>query len=90
MLGVNPRTVTRRIDEGKLGIVRVGRSVRIHPDDLEEFVDRNRCRVQNDVGLAGNQADGKAAHDGEAAPGPHVLVRPAQSETIEPAIGNPR
>lgn len=64
MLGVNPRTVTRRIDEGKLGIVRVGRSVRIHPDDLEEFVDRNRCRVQNDVGLAGNQADGKAAHDG--------------------------
>ncbi len=42
LLKVSPRTLHRLIGAGKLPIVRVGRQVRIHPDDLARFIEKAR------------------------------------------------
>lgn len=41
-LGVSPRTVRRLIDRRELVACRLGRSVRVHPDDLAAYIDRRR------------------------------------------------
>jgi excisionase family DNA binding protein len=41
-LGVSARTVRRMIAKGELVACRLGRSVRVHPDDLADYVDRRR------------------------------------------------
>jgi excisionase family DNA binding protein len=43
-LGVSTRTVRRLIARRKLVACRLGRSVRVHPDDLAAYVDRQRGR----------------------------------------------
>jgi excisionase family DNA binding protein len=43
-LGVSTRTVRRLIAKGELVACRLGRAVRIHPDDLAAYVDRQRGR----------------------------------------------
>jgi excisionase family DNA binding protein len=41
-LGVSTRTVRRVIARGELVACRLGRSVRVHPDDLAAYIDRQR------------------------------------------------
>jgi excisionase family DNA binding protein len=43
-LGVSTRTVRRLIARRELVACRLGRSVRVHPDDLAAYVDRHRGR----------------------------------------------
>jgi len=43
-LGVSTRTVRRLIAGRELVACRLGRSVRVHPDDLADYVDRQRGR----------------------------------------------
>jgi excisionase family DNA binding protein len=38
---VNSRTVRRLIKKGRLRVVRLGRSVRIHPEDLDALLQSN-------------------------------------------------
>ena len=44
-LGVSARTVRRRIAEGALPAVRVGRALRVRWDDLAEYAEGVPCRV---------------------------------------------
>lgn len=44
ILGVSTRTVRRLIATGELMACHIGRSVRVHPDDLARYVDRYRGR----------------------------------------------
>lgn len=39
------RTLQEHVADGTLGCVRIGRSVRFHPDDLAAFVERNRRKA---------------------------------------------
>jgi excisionase family DNA binding protein len=41
-LGVSTRTVRRLIAKGELVACRLGRLVRVHPDDLAAYIDRQR------------------------------------------------
>ena len=41
-LNVSEKTVRRRIKLSKLPVIRDGRNVRIHPDDLDRYIARNR------------------------------------------------
>ena len=43
-LGVSKRTVRRLIARRELVACRLGRSVRVHPDDLAAYVNRQRGR----------------------------------------------
>src|SRR5919108_147993 len=43
-LGVSMKTVYRLIARRELVACRLGRSVRVHPDDLTDYVDRQRGR----------------------------------------------
>jgi excisionase family DNA binding protein len=43
VLSVSTDTIDRLVRASKLAIVRVGGQVRFKPDDLEAFIDRNRC-----------------------------------------------
>lgn len=43
-LGLSTRTVRRLIAAGELTVCHLGRSVRVHPDDLAEYIDRQRGR----------------------------------------------
>lgn len=42
MLGVSPSTVRRLTSADELTSVRVGRSLRFHPDDIDVFIEANR------------------------------------------------
>jgi excisionase family DNA binding protein len=42
ILGVSTRTVRRLIARRELVACRLGRSVRVHPDDLAAYIDRRR------------------------------------------------
>jgi excisionase family DNA binding protein len=44
ILGVSTRTIRRLIEKGELVPCRFGRSVRVHPDDLAAYIDRQRGR----------------------------------------------
>lgn len=41
-LSVSVTTVRRLIDKGKLQTVRIGRSVRIRPEDLEAYIESSK------------------------------------------------
>lgn len=58
-LQVSTATVWRLIKNGKLRAVKIGKSVRIHPADLEEFI---RSGVTTTAGH--NQDDPKPGHFG--------------------------
>jgi excisionase family DNA binding protein len=42
ILRTSTRTVRRRIAKGEIKACRVGRLVRLHPDDLAAYIDRRR------------------------------------------------
>jgi excisionase family DNA binding protein len=44
ILGLSPRTVRRLIAAEELMACRLGRSVRVHPNDLANYIDRHRGR----------------------------------------------
>jgi excisionase family DNA binding protein len=44
LLGLSSRTVRRLIARGELLACHLGRSVRVHPDDLADYIDRHRGR----------------------------------------------
>ena len=44
ILDVSGRTVRRKIAKGDLVACRFGRLVRVHPDDLAAYIDRQRGR----------------------------------------------
>jgi excisionase family DNA binding protein len=44
ILGVSARTIRRLIEKGEIKRCRLGRSVRVHPDDLAAYIDRHRGR----------------------------------------------
>jgi excisionase family DNA binding protein len=44
LLGVSIETVRRRINTGELRVIRDGRIIRIHPDDLEAYIAIRRIR----------------------------------------------
>ena len=41
-LGCSVKTLRRRIDDGQIAVIRDGRIVRIHPDDLDRYVRSRR------------------------------------------------
>ncbi len=41
-LNVSTRTVQRLIDQGEIAVIRIGRTVRIHPNDLASFIKLHR------------------------------------------------
>lgn len=43
-LHISVRTVKNLLSEGSIAYVKIGRATRIHRDDLDEFVSRNRRR----------------------------------------------
>ena len=44
IIGSSTRTVHRRIKSGEIPAVRIGRLVRIHPDDLVRYIELSRSR----------------------------------------------
>ena len=48
-LQLSVRTVRRRIAEKKLRVVRLGRAVRVRPEDLESYVDASGQEWPEDV-----------------------------------------
>ena len=46
-LAIHPKTVRRLVARGELAVVKIGAAVRIHPADVDAFVDEHR--VQNGV-----------------------------------------
>ena len=42
MLGISSKTIDRRIRNGELPVIRDGRIIRVHPDDLERYLAARR------------------------------------------------
>ena len=42
MLGMSAKTIDRRIRNGELPVIRDGRIIRVHPDDLERYLAAHR------------------------------------------------
>ena len=49
ILGLSTRTVRRLITRGELLACHLGRSVRVHPDDLAHYIDRHRGRCPREA-----------------------------------------
>ena len=42
VLGCSMKTLRRRIAEGEIAVIRDGRLIRIHPDDLDRYIQQRR------------------------------------------------
>ena len=42
ILGCSMKTLRRRIAEGAIAVIRDGRLIRVHPDDLERYIQQRR------------------------------------------------
>lgn len=42
ILGCSLKTLRRRIDAGELAVIRDGRLIRVHPEDLDRYIQRRR------------------------------------------------
>ena len=42
ILGCSIKTIRRRIDKGELAVIRDGRLIRAHPDDLRRYIAQRR------------------------------------------------
>ena len=42
VLGCSMKTLRRRIADGSLAVIRDGRLIRIHPDDLQRYIQQHR------------------------------------------------
>jgi excisionase family DNA binding protein len=49
ILGLSTRTVRRLITRGELLACHLGRSVRVHPDDLADYIDQHRGRCPREA-----------------------------------------
>jgi excisionase family DNA binding protein len=45
LIGVSIKTLDNLMDQGKLPYIKVGRQIKIHPNDLQSFISRNRVAV---------------------------------------------
>lgn len=44
-LAMGLRTLQERVAAREIGVIKIGKSVRFHPDDLNEFIERNRVKA---------------------------------------------
>ncbi len=44
LLAISPRTLWSLADEGEIPVVRIGRSVRYDPADLQDYIERQKHR----------------------------------------------
>ncbi|MDA7498127.1 helix-turn-helix domain-containing protein [bacterium] len=44
-LGMGKRTLQEKMADREIGYVKIGKSVRFHPDDLEAFIERHRIKA---------------------------------------------
>jgi excisionase family DNA binding protein len=44
-LDIGRRTLQERVEAKEIAVIRIGKSVRFHPDDLAAFVERNRQKA---------------------------------------------
>ena len=42
ILGCSLKTIRRRVDDGELATIRDGRLIRVHPDDLDRYIQSKR------------------------------------------------
>jgi excisionase family DNA binding protein len=42
VLSCSEKTLRRRIDAGELAVIRDGRLIRVHPDDLKRYIQQRR------------------------------------------------
>ncbi len=42
VLGCSLKTLRRRVEDGALAVIRDGRIVRVHPDDLQRYIQQRR------------------------------------------------
>jgi excisionase family DNA binding protein len=45
-LGIGRRTLQERVAACEIAVVKIGKSVRFHPDDIAAFVERNRRKAR--------------------------------------------
>ena len=72
-LSVSEKTIRRLVSDGKIGNIRIGRSVRIPEDALKKFVTDNtrmaestECRSENQIrhsGMSRGRSQGAHVHD---------------------------
>jgi excisionase family DNA binding protein len=41
-LGCSLKTLRRRVEDGALAVIRDGRLIRVHPDDLQRYIQQRR------------------------------------------------
>jgi excisionase family DNA binding protein len=44
-LGIGKRTIQERVAARELAIIKIGKLVRFHPDDLRAFIDKKRVKA---------------------------------------------
>lgn len=44
-LAMGLRTLQERVAAREIGVIKIGKSVRFHPDDIEAFIERNRVKA---------------------------------------------
>jgi excisionase family DNA binding protein len=44
-LGIGRRTLQERMEAREIGFVRIGRAVRFRPEDVADFIERNRMKA---------------------------------------------
>jgi len=44
-LGLGVRTLQERVAAREIGSIKIGKSVRFHPDDIAAFIERNRLKA---------------------------------------------
>lgn len=52
-LGIGRRTLQEKMEAREIGFVRIGRAVRFRPEDIADFIERNRMKA---VGWKGGRA----------------------------------
>ncbi|MFZ9938136.1 MAG: helix-turn-helix domain-containing protein [Luteolibacter sp.] len=44
-LGIGRRTLQEKMESREIGFVRIGRAVRFRPEDVQDFIERNRQKA---------------------------------------------
>jgi excisionase family DNA binding protein len=45
VIGIGRRTLQERVTAREISVVRIGKAVRFHPDDIAAFIERNRVKA---------------------------------------------
>ncbi len=51
-IGIGRRTLQEKVQAREIAVVKIGKSIRFHPDDLTAFVERNRIKAVGWKGAA--------------------------------------